>query len=137
VKNCTIVAALIDTNVLVYAVSDDRKGERARTLLEEDYVLSVQALNEFALAGRRKLDRPWAEVHRALDIFTQRASRVVPLDLAVHRLGLRLSEQYKFAVYGGFMVAAALTAECDILWSEDMHSGLLVDGKLTITNPFA
>jgi len=128
---------LIDTNILVYAASGDPRGDRAREVLEQDYVLSVQALNEFALAGRRKLGRPWGEVYQALDIFTQRASRIVPLDLAVHRLGLRVSEQYKLDVYDSFMVAAALTAECDTLLSEDMQDGLFVDARLTITNPFA
>lgn len=34
------------------------------------------------------------------------------------------------------IVAAALEAGCDALCSEDMHDGLIVDGRLTVVNPF-
>jgi predicted nucleic acid-binding protein len=34
------------------------------------------------------------------------------------------------------IAAAALLADCDTLYSEDMHDGLLVAGRLRITNPF-
>ena len=34
------------------------------------------------------------------------------------------------------MVAAALRAGCDTLWSEDMQHSMIVDGKLRIANPF-
>ena len=35
------------------------------------------------------------------------------------------------------IVAAALLAGCDILYSEDMQNGMLVGGRLRIVNPFA
>ena len=34
------------------------------------------------------------------------------------------------------IVAAALLAGADILYSEDMHDGLLVEDRLRIRNPF-
>jgi predicted nucleic acid-binding protein len=34
------------------------------------------------------------------------------------------------------MVATALQAGSSTLWSEDMQDGMLIDGKLRITNPF-
>ncbi len=34
------------------------------------------------------------------------------------------------------MMAAAIDADCDILFSEDMHDGLIIDKRLTIRNPF-
>jgi predicted nucleic acid-binding protein len=34
------------------------------------------------------------------------------------------------------IVAAALEAGCGELYSEDLHDGQVVDGKLTIRNPF-
>jgi predicted nucleic acid-binding protein len=33
--------------------------------------------------------------------------------------------------------AAALHAGCDTLYSEDMHHGLLLEGRLRVVNPFA
>jgi len=35
------------------------------------------------------------------------------------------------------MLAAALRLDCATFWSEDMQDGLVVDGRLTIRNPFA
>lgn len=34
------------------------------------------------------------------------------------------------------IVAAALSNDCETLWSEDMHEGLVVDGRLRIASPF-
>ena len=32
------------------------------------------------------------------------------------------------------IAAAALDSGCDTLWSEDMHDGLVIDGRLTVVN---
>jgi len=34
------------------------------------------------------------------------------------------------------IVAAAFEARCDILFSEDLHDGHVIEGRLTIRNPF-
>jgi len=34
------------------------------------------------------------------------------------------------------IVAAAVESGCDVLYSEDMHHGLVVAGRLRIENPF-
>jgi len=59
------------------------------------------------------------------------------LDLALHQLGLRLAERYTLSIYDGMIAAAAVVAGCDILYSEDMHHGLVIDGRVRIVNPFA
>ena len=38
--------------------------------------------------------------------------------------------------YDSQIIAAALTAGCTVLYSEDMQHGQLIDGTLTIVNPF-
>lgn len=35
------------------------------------------------------------------------------------------------------VIAAALASGCTVLYSEDMQHGQLIDGTLTIVNPFA
>jgi len=47
-----------------------------------------------------------------------------------------LVAKYDFQLFDGIVVAAALEANCDILYSEDMHDGLVVEKTLTIINPF-
>ena len=34
------------------------------------------------------------------------------------------------------IAASALHAECDTLWSEDMHDGMVIQDRLRIANPF-
>ena len=71
-----------DTNVILYAFrQDDTRGQAAETLLAAGGALSVQVLNEFVAVARRKLDKSWEEVRRALDVlraFVRRPCRLRP-----------------------------------------------------------
>lgn len=128
--------SFFDTNVLLYQLSNDPgKAERAEALVREGGTISVQVLNELANVARRKIGLAWAEV-QALTETLRALLNVVPLDADMHAHGLQLCERNGFSVYDGMIVAAALSAGCDTLWSEDMHAGLKVEGNLTIRNPF-
>ena len=61
---------------------------------------------------------------------------IVPLTLETHMRGIAYAERYKLAIYDSMIVAAAVTAGCTTLYSEDMHDGLVIDG-VTVRNPFA
>ncbi|WP_158282783.1 hypothetical protein [Aminobacter sp. AP02] len=39
--------------------------------------------------------------------------------------------------YDALVVAAALRANCAVLWLEDMQHGRTIEGRLRIVNPFA
>ena len=62
---------------------------------------------------------------------------VEDVTLRTHEAGRALAERYGFSVYDAMIVAAALIAGCTTLWTEDMHTGLLVEGQLRLVNPFA
>ncbi|GAA0673343.1 putative nucleic acid-binding protein [Sphingomonas insulae] len=126
-----------DSNVLVYAFSADARSPVAYALLDRGGVVSVQSLNELTNVLLRKQKMTWIEVRRAIDLVLTRCPSIVVLDLDTHRLGVAMAERHTLSVYDGMIVAAALTADCDILYSEDMHAGLVIDGRLTIVNPFA
>jgi predicted nucleic acid-binding protein len=127
----------IDTNVLIYILSEDSaKAVRTEALLREGGIISVQVLNEFANVGRRKLGFTWDQIAECLAAL-KALLKIVPLDVAVHEEGLRVSRRYSMSIYDGMIVGAALTADCDMLWSEDMQHGLLIDGRLQVRNPFA
>ncbi len=49
---------------------------------------------------------------------------------------VRLADRYGYSFYDSLIVAAALESGCSILYSEDMQSGQLIDGTLTIRSPF-
>lgn len=46
-----------------------------------------------------------------------------------------LREKYSLSYWDSLIVASALTADCEILYSEDMQDGLRVEQRLDIVNP--
>jgi predicted nucleic acid-binding protein len=128
--------SFIDTNVLLYLASNDAaKAERAEALVSGGATISVQVLNECASVARRKMQLSWTETHAFLD--SLRALLVVePITIDTHSTGLRLAERYSLSIYDAMIIAAALQAKCDVVWSEDMQHGLQIEAAMTITNPF-
>jgi predicted nucleic acid-binding protein len=125
-----------DTNVLIYVVSGDAvKAEAASSLLQDGGTISVQVLNEIVNVLRRKLRRSWLVTHDFLT-FVRTCLVVRPVTVATHDAGLEIAERYGLAIYDSMIVAAALEADCDTLWSEDMHHGLVIAGRLRVVNPF-
>ena len=129
--------AFFDSNILVYAFTEDARSEIAYGLLEHGGVVGTQSLNELSNVLLRKQKRDWIRVRLAVQAVIDRCPTIVALTLDVQQLGMRVAERHQLSVYDGMIVAAALTADCDILYSEDMHDGLVVDGRLRIVNPFA
>ena len=128
--------AFFDTNVLLYLISaDSDKAQRAEELVADGGVISVQVLNEFASVASRKLRMTIPEIRECLDPI-RGICGVEPLTLETHLRGLDLVQRYGFSVYDSMIVAAALSANCEILYSEDWQDGQRIDGLL-IRNPFA
>ncbi|MDZ7928408.1 MAG: PIN domain-containing protein [Agrobacterium sp.] len=129
-------APFVDTNILVYASTSDRRSEAANAIISQPFVISVQALNEFSAVARRKLRMEWSAIRLALEYFRTAAVRIVPVDVALHISALGLAERYNVAFYDSLMLAAALEAESNVFLTEDMHDGLTVEGRMKIVNPF-
>ncbi len=126
----------LDTNILVYAFSSDARRERAWSLLTDGFEISVQNLNEFASVSRGKLQQDWQTVEDALATVIELSSVIHPLNLNLHVRGVALAERYKLRIYDALLLATALGAERGTFLSEDMHDGLVIEGTLTIRNPF-
>jgi predicted nucleic acid-binding protein len=128
--------SFFDTNVLLYIASRDAaKAERAEQLITAGGTISVQVLNEIANVSRRKMRFSWERTHNLLSQIRQLLP-VIPITLDIHETGIGLAERYTLSIYDGMVAAAALDSGCDTLWSEDMHDGLVIDGRLTVVNPF-
>jgi predicted nucleic acid-binding protein len=126
----------LDSNVLVYAFTEDPRTVTARALLARGCTISVQGLNEFVNVARRKLGHSWDEIRAALAVIRDLCPIVVPIGLDTHEAALRLAERYGFAMFDALMVATASKAGCTTLWSKDMQDGMIIDDKLRIANPF-
>ena len=128
--------SFIDTNVLVYLASGDpAKADRAEKIIAEGGTISVQVLNELANVARRKMRMNWPETHALLSMI-RALLPVQPITVEIHETGLALAERYGLSIYDAMIAASALHAECDMLWSEDMHDGMVIQERLRIANLF-
>jgi predicted nucleic acid-binding protein len=130
--------AFFDTNVLVYSVvENDPRGDAAEALLANGGVVSVHVLNEFVAVARRKLGMSWTDVTEALDAIRTLCPSPVSITVETHDAALRIAQQYGYHIYDALVAAAALEANCEMLYTEDMQDGQVIDDQLTIRNPFA
>jgi predicted nucleic acid-binding protein len=128
--------SFFDTNILLYIASvDAAKAARAEQLTGEGGMISVHVLNEIANVARRKMGMSWTETHAFLSLI-RALLQVHPITEDIHETGLALAERYGLSIYDAMIAAAALAADCDTLWSEDMQDGMILGDRLRIINPF-
>jgi predicted nucleic acid-binding protein len=133
----------LDTNVLVYALtrSDLSKQTAALRLLTDaidsgNGIISFQIVQEFFSVAFRRFNPPLTliEAERFL------AMPLRPL-LAIHSSyplyahAVQLTHRYSLSWYDSLIVAAALEADCRILYTEDLQHGQTFD-NLRVQNPF-
>lgn len=131
-----MLVEFVDTNVMIYAFTTDPRTDRALAILEGHPVISVQCLNEFANVARRKLTMDWPDVRRSLLAIRRLCSTIMPIDLGIHEEALRIAERCGYRMFDCLIIASALQANSDRLWSEDVEDGMVIDGRLSIANPF-
>ena len=125
-----------DTNILLYLLSEESdKADRSEMLLVNRGIISVQVLNEFVAVASRKLGLSYPEIREVLEP-VRAACAIEPITLKTHELGLKIAERYQFSIYDAIIVSAALLANCATLYSEDLQDRQVIEGQLTIENPF-
>jgi predicted nucleic acid-binding protein len=129
--------AFLDSNVCLYLLSEDSpKKEKAEDLLAlPDSVISLQVLNENINVAIKKLKLSQSKITGHID-FLILSCELVGFSIALQRKAIELHFRYNFSFYDSLIIAAALHANCTILYSEDMQHGLVIENKLTIVNPF-
>ena len=127
--------AFFDTNILVYTTTSDSRKQQAAACLSRGGVASIQVLNEFVHVARRKLRSDWPQIEFALGQFRTSLDDILPITLETHDSAVALSRDHGISFYDALIVAAAIEAGCDTLFSEDMQHGRKIGG-LAIVNPF-
>jgi predicted nucleic acid-binding protein len=125
-----------DTNTLLYLLStDNNKANWVSKNLQQSNVISIQVLNEFTSASLRKIKLISTELDEFLDLFTS-TFNVRSLDMGTFETGLIVSRRYGYQHYDAMIIAAALQAGCERLYSEDMQHQQIINKRLEIVNPF-
>ena len=133
--------SFIDTNVLVYAEASDEplKQRAALALLKGLYeeglgVLSTQVLQEYCNVALNKLKLPAQHVRSQLDLYEQ--FEVVQVTPSIIHAGLDIHQTRSVSFYDAIVLASAHAAGCDVIWTEDMNAGEVING-VSIANPFS
>ena len=128
----------LDTNIVVYLYSGDEpeKQATALALIEGGVpVVSTQVLSELANTLSRKFKLSYDVVAQAV-AEVRDACTVVPVMPETILQALGLAQKYRYAYYDSLILAAALSAGCETLATEDMQHGQVVEGILKIHCPF-
>ena len=127
----------LDSNIVLYALDIDiTKRDIAWKLLLGMPCISLQVLNECSNVLNRKRQWPAEEVAKTLGHLLAFV-RVEPIDVATVRSAWKLQARYRFSYYDSLIISATLAAGCSTLYSEDMQHGQVIEGRLTIINPFS
>jgi predicted nucleic acid-binding protein len=133
----------LDTNIFVYAfdASSPTKRERAIGLIRQAVatgtgVVSYQVVQEFFNVALRRFAQPMRteEAQQYLATVLRPLVAVESSTILVQH-ALHLRSRYNLAWFDSLIVAAAIEARCEVLYTEDLHGGQSLEG-VRIENPF-
>jgi len=130
------VPVFVDTNVVVYAFGrDEAKIAISEAILAGKPTVSVQVVSEFLNVCRVKLGLEMQVRHRLAQELLA-GCNVVAIDSRVVAKAMEIESGAGIAYWDALIVAAALLAGCDTLYSEDLQHGYVFENRLTVLNPF-
>ncbi len=133
----------LDTNILVYTFeqSQPQKQDISRNLVRDALnnrsgCISYQVVQEFLNIASRKFAKPLS----AADCQTYLRNVLEPLcevfsSTELFHRALEISSRWKFSFYDSLIIAAALSIESKILYTEDLQHDQKIE-DLIIVNPF-
>lgn len=132
----------LDTNVLLYSISDDprdsvKRGVAVELVERPSNALSVQVMQEFYVQATRAT-RPNPLPHNIAAGFLRTWQKRFPVqDMTVSLFdeALDIKAAHRLSYWDAAIVAAARALGCIELYSEDMSHGRKIAG-VTIVNPF-
>ena len=132
--------SFIDTNVLVYADSDDEPDKQrvvagliAHAIFTRTGVISTQVLNEYASVALRKLKLSHDRLREQLRFYKQ--FEVFSASPEITDTAVDLHQTRSISFFDALILASASVAGCRVLYSEDMNEGEVIVG-VRIVNPF-
>lgn len=126
----------VDTNIVLYAfdMASPEKQVIAKALMHEKPAISTQVLSEFTnVCIKKKLQSP-ADLSPIIESIA-RITSLQLITLSTVKRALEIASGQQFSYYDSLIVASALEAGVEILYTEDMQHRRNIE-SLTIVNPF-
>lgn len=133
--------SFVDSNVWIYALvlrpGEEDRHRQARSLIDAPLqrTISEQVVAEVSWNLLRKAKLSEDRLLPIVESFYARC-RVIGPHVGIHQRAHLLRQRHQFSYWDSLIVAAAFEGDCTALYSEDMQDGLVIDGRLTIVNPF-
>lgn len=134
--------SFFDTNVLVYLFDDNEPEKKARA--QEVFgreagagraCLSMQVLQEFYVSVTRKLASSLSSEVAEERVRDLSRLTLVRVEAAMILSAIVRSREYTLSFWDALIVEAALEGGADLLLTEDLQHGQVIEG-LRIENPF-
>jgi predicted nucleic acid-binding protein len=131
----------LDSNVWLYALiarQDAQKTSMAKKLIRGnrgEIAMSSQVIIEVGVNLLRKGSFSESQVSKFIKD-SYKNFQVVDVTESVLLQASEPRARYSLSYFDSMIVSAALESKSSVLYSEDMQDGLLVEGQITITNPF-
>lgn len=133
----------LDTNIFVYTfdLQAPQKAKRAENLIAGALgsgtgVISYQVAQEFVAVARKPFQNPMSfEQIERYWLTTLRPLLAVNSSPGLFIRAMDLARRDQLSWYDSLIVAAAIHADCEVLYSEDLQHGRRF-GDLVIQNPF-
>ena len=129
----------IDTNILIYSLDqfDTKKQKKCRKLLgnftsDLRGVISTQVLQEFYAAATNKLGAEALVVKDILHSFERFETIIITPEMIKDAIDCSIINKLSF--WDALIIAAAESAGCEKLWTEDLNDGQVIRG-VRVVNP--
>lgn len=129
----------IDSNILIYAYSVDEPSKKKiveKLLNQYDaIIISTQTINEFINVMTKKKRLDYKEILLVVkELFV--VFSIQGVNFEVIQKAIEIAIKHRYSYFDSLIIAAALFADCSVLYSEDMHHEHVIDNQLKIINPF-
>ena len=84
---------------------------------------------------KRKFSLSYSQIREAVQELSE-GFPIVLVSVNTIEMALNLAERYQYSYFDSLILASALEAGCQILYSEDLQDGQRIENQLTIVNPF-
>lgn len=131
----------LDTNILIYSIDRDAGAKQARALevieraaVEQNGVLTLQALSEFYFAAVRKGKMPAIDARAQVDDWQVVFPMILPSTQTLSN-GLAAVHEHSIQFWDAMLWAVAKENGVKTLFSEDFQHGRILGG-VCFVNPF-
>ncbi len=131
------MSQFFDTNILAYYYTRTDLLKRQRVgslLLEDERIVSTQVLSELSNVLSSKVKQSWPIIHGVIQEVCDSFTLMMVTEATVTS-AISLAERYKYSYYDSLILASALEAQCEVLYSEDFQHNQIIEG-VRIINPF-